>query len=47
MMGKYASGVCRYVYDPDKGDPDGGFSDLPEVWGCPVCGAPKSDFNKA
>jgi len=52
-MGKYVCGVCGYVYDPEKGDPDGGipagtkFSDLPDGWECPVCGAPKSDFEKA
>ena len=42
--------VCGYVYDPEKGDPDGGikpgvrFEDLPEGWTCPVCGADKSQF---
>jgi rubredoxin len=23
------------------------FEDIPEEWVCPVCGAPKSEFNKA
>jgi rubredoxin len=51
-MEKYVCGVCGYVYDPEEGDPDAGispgtkFSDLPEDWLCPICGAPKSDFEK-
>ena len=41
---------CGFVYDPAEGDPDGGippgtaFSDIPDTWFCPVCGARKSDF---
>jgi rubredoxin len=37
---------CGYVYDPAKGDPQGGippgvrFEDLPKDWICPVCGRP-------
>ena len=44
---------CGYVYDPALGDPDNGvapgtkFEDVSEDWVCPVCGAPKSEFNKA
>ena len=51
-MAKYRCIVCGYVYDPDKGDPDGGippgtsFESLPDDWVCPVCGATKSDFEK-
>jgi len=51
-MDKYVCDVCGYVYDPEKGDPDNGvepgtaFEDVPEDWGCPVCGAPKSEFSK-
>ena len=51
-MDRYVCTVCGYVYDPEKGDPDNGinpgtsFADLPEDWVCPVCGAPKSDFEK-
>ena len=47
---KYVCTVCGYVYDPEKGDPDGGiapgtaFEDIPDDWVCPVCGASKSDF---
>ena len=51
-MAKYVCKVCGYVYDPKKGDPSGNiapgtkFEDLPEDWVCPVCGAPKSQFEK-
>jgi rubredoxin len=51
-MDKYVCTVCGYVYDPAKGDPDNGvapgtsFEDLPDSWVCPVCGAPKEDFEK-
>ncbi len=50
---KYECGVCGYVYDPKKGDPDNGvvpgteFKDIPEDWVCPVCGAAKDQFEKA
>jgi flavin reductase (DIM6/NTAB) family NADH-FMN oxidoreductase RutF/rubredoxin len=49
---RYVCSVCGYVYDPAKGDPDGGivpgtrFEDIPESWTCPVCGADKSKFEK-
>ena len=49
---RYQCSVCGYIYDPEKGDPDGGiapgtaFEDLPETWTCPVCGANKSQFEK-
>jgi rubredoxin len=49
---KYQCSICGYIYDPQKGDPDSGiapgtpFSDLPEGWVCPVCGAAKSDFKE-
>jgi rubredoxin len=42
--------ICGYVYCANIGDPDGGippgtlFIDLPDDWVCPVCGAPKGDF---
>ncbi|MEM5787192.1 MAG: rubredoxin [Syntrophobacteraceae bacterium] len=51
-MDRYVCTVCGYVYDPAKGDPDNGvapgtaFEDLPEDWVCPVCGAPREDFEK-
>lgn len=49
---RYVCSVCGYVYDPAKGDPDGGivpgtrFEDIPESWVCPVCGAAKAQFEK-
>jgi rubredoxin len=52
-MDKYECSICGYVYDPAAGDPDNDvapgtkFEDIPEGWVCPVCGAPKSEFNKA
>ena len=51
-MDRYVCDVCGYVYDPEKGDPDNGvqpgtsFTDLPDDWVCPVCGAAKSAFSK-
>jgi len=51
-MDKYVCKVCGYVYDPEKGDPDGGiapgtkFEDIPDDWVCPVCGVGKEDFEK-
>ena len=41
---------CGYIYDREEGDPDGGippgttFTDIPDTWFCPVCGARKRDF---
>ncbi len=49
-MKKYKCTVCGYIYDPAKGDPDGGvapgtpFEKLPDDWTCPVCGASKDKF---
>ncbi len=51
-MDKYVCVVCGWVYDPELGDPDGGipagtaYADLPDDWVCPVCGAPKTEFEK-
>jgi len=51
-MHRYVCTVCGYVYDPAIGDPDNGvaagtkFENLPDDWVCPVCGAPKEDFEK-
>jgi pyruvate oxidase len=43
-MGKWKCSVCGYIYDEEKeGVP---FSELPEDWTCPQCGAPKSAFNQ-
>jgi flavorubredoxin/rubredoxin len=47
---KYMCPVCRYVYDPAKGDPAGGippgtpFESLPDNWVCPICRVPKRVF---
>ena len=49
-MKKYKCEVCGYIYDPSEGDPDSGiqpgtaFEDIPDDWGCPLCGAGKEDF---
>ena len=51
-MDSYTCTVCGYVYNPAEGDPDSGiapgtaFEDLPDSWVCPVCGAPKTEFEK-
>ncbi len=51
-LAKYKCGVCGYVYDPEKGDPESEiapgtrFEDLPGDWVCPVCGASKDEFEK-
>jgi rubredoxin len=50
MKKKYVCTACGYIYDPEKGDPDGGiepgtaFEDIPDDWVCPVCGVGKEDF---
>lgn len=39
---KYVCSICGYIYDEAKeGTP---FSDLPDSWVCPLCGADKSAF---
>lgn len=51
-MDKYICKVCGYIYDPANGDPDNdiapgtAFDDIPDSWVCPLCGAPKSEFEK-
>jgi flavin reductase (DIM6/NTAB) family NADH-FMN oxidoreductase RutF/rubredoxin len=51
-MDRYRCKVCGYIYDPKKGDPENGiepdtkFENLPDEWVCPICGAPKQDFEK-
>ncbi len=50
-MSKYEC-ACGYVYDPEIGDPENGitpgtaFSDLPDDWSCPMCGAGKDVFEE-
>ncbi|HDI74201.1 MAG TPA: rubredoxin [Candidatus Korarchaeota archaeon] len=49
-MAKWRCLVCNYVYDEDEGDPNSDippgtlFDSLPDDWVCPVCGAPKDQF---
>lgn len=43
-MKKYICSVCGYVYDEAVEKVK--FSDLPDNWRCPVCGAPKSSFKE-
>jgi rubredoxin len=49
-MGLYVCGICGYVYDPELGDamadipPGTPFTQLPEDWLCPDCGAGKDQF---
>jgi flavin reductase (DIM6/NTAB) family NADH-FMN oxidoreductase RutF/rubredoxin len=51
-MANYRCTVCGYIYDPERGDPDGGvkpgtpFEDVSDEWVCPVCGAAKSQFER-
>ncbi len=51
-MAKYRCTVCNYIYDPAKGDSDGGikpgtaFEDIPDTWVCPICGVDKTLFEK-
>ena len=41
-MGKWVCQICGYVYDEEKeGVP---FSELPDTWVCPLCGADKGAF---
>jgi flavin reductase (DIM6/NTAB) family NADH-FMN oxidoreductase RutF/rubredoxin len=50
--GRYRCKVCGYIYDPVKGDPEGRisagtpFEALPDTWVCPICNAPKTEFEK-
>ena len=51
-MEKWLCVPCGYIYDPEIGDQDQDiapgvkFEDLPDSWVCPLCGAPKEDFEK-
>ncbi|MEG1506731.1 MAG: rubredoxin [Bacilli bacterium] len=51
-MKKYVCTICGYIYDEEKGIPEKGiepgtkWSDLPDDWKCPLCGAPKSMFKE-
>uniref|UniRef100_B8HVD5 Rubredoxin n=1 Tax=Cyanothece sp. (strain PCC 7425 / ATCC 29141) TaxID=395961 RepID=B8HVD5_CYAP4 len=47
---RYECRACGYIYEPQRGDdrrevPAGtAFVDLPTGWRCPVCGAPRNQF---
>ena len=43
-MKKYRCTICGYVYDDATEKVK--FSDLPDDWVCPLCGAPKSAFEE-
>lgn len=49
-MKKYICEVCGYIYDPANGDPTANiepctpFTNLPDDWVCPECGAGKDQF---
>jgi rubredoxin len=51
-MAKWECLVCGYIYEPEKGDPDGNippgtpFEDIPDSWVCPNCSADKTQFKK-
>ncbi len=42
---------CGYIYEPRAGDaqqqvaPGTAFEDLPQGWRCPMCYAPRSEFD--
>ena len=52
IMDSWVCTICGYVYDPVAGDPDNGvaagtaWEDVPEDWLCPICDAPKEEFEK-
>ncbi len=49
-LDRYECLACGYIYEPVKGDDrrqvaaGTPFSEVPQTWRCPVCGAPKSRF---
>ena len=49
-MKAYMCVICGYVYEEEKGDPEGGiepgtrWDDVPLTWRCPDCGAGKEYF---
>jgi len=51
-MKRWKCVICGYVYDPEEGDAESGispgtpFEELPSDWVCPVCGAPKEQFEE-
>jgi rubredoxin len=51
-MAKFKCIPCGYIYDEEKGDeaneikPGTKFSELPDDWVCPECGAGKDMFEE-
>lgn len=49
-MESYKCSLCGYIYDPAEGEPLNGidagtmFSELPDDYLCPICGAGKDEF---
>ncbi|MBN2421715.1 rubredoxin [Candidatus Woesearchaeota archaeon] len=43
-MTKYKCTICDYIYDESK--EKNKWKDLPDSWVCPLCGAPKTAFEK-
>ena len=49
-MKRWQCSVCGFIYDETQGLPEAGiapgtrWADIPDIWVCPDCGAPKSDF---
>ena len=47
---RYLCVVCGHVYDEESGDPESNlqpgtrWSDVPEDWVCPDCGASKDEY---
>lgn len=52
ISAKYQCTICGYIYEPEKGDPEGGiapgtpFENIPDNWTCPICAASKDQFEK-
>jgi rubredoxin len=51
-MDSWQCQICNFTYDEEKGLPDEGiapgtpWSQVPDDWACPDCGATKADFEK-
>ncbi len=49
-MQKYVCSICNFIYDETIGHPESRiapgtpWSEVPDNWVCPICGATKSDF---
>ncbi len=51
-MAMWRCTICGYIYDPETADPtqdvepNTSFEELPSDWVCPLCGAPREDFEE-